>query len=178
MGACPDLVVSAPISQSASSTLLDRRMPPLKRPAFVPLEAIKSMTESGAELAMIRNSTVRLPDPERAAKTNVGSVAAFEKMLERSFEDPDQFWADAASELDWIKPWHTVRKGELPHFEYFSGGIANPCANMLDRHLRRGADNKIALIWESEVFETRFYTYRMLYHEVNRFANVLKEFGP
>jgi acetyl-CoA synthetase len=135
------------------------------------------MVEAGAECTMIRNSTLRIPDPDRAAKTNVGSAAAFKSLLERSLEDPDTFWAEAASELDWLKPWHTVRKGELPHFEYFSGGIANPCANMLDRHLSQGADNKTALIWESESFETRFYTYRMLYHEVNRFANVLISLG-
>jgi acetyl-CoA synthetase len=135
------------------------------------------MTDTAAELTMIRNSTLRLPDPHRVAQTNVGSAAAFEKMLQSSLQDPDGFWAEAASQLDWIKPWHTTRKGGLPHFEYFSGGIANPCANMLDRHLRLGADNKTALIWESESFETRFYTYRMLYHEVNRFANVLLSLG-
>ncbi|HXM10395.1 MAG TPA: acetate--CoA ligase [Terriglobales bacterium] len=135
------------------------------------------MIETGAEFAMIRNSTLRMPDPDRAAKTNAGSVAAFKNMLERSLEDPDHFWAKAASELEWLKPWHTARKGELPHFEYFCGGIANPCANMLDRHLSQGADNKTALIWESESFETKFYTYRMLYHEVNRFANVLINLG-
>jgi acetyl-CoA synthetase len=135
------------------------------------------MVETGDELAMIRNSTLRMPDPDRASKTNVGSVTAFENMLKRSLEDPDQFWAEASSELEWLKPWHTARKGELPHFEYFCGGMANPCTNMLDRHLGRGADNKVALIWESETFETKFYTYRMLYHEVNRFANVLLSLG-
>jgi len=135
------------------------------------------MAETIAELTMIRNSTLHMPDSKRAAKTNAGSVGAFQNILERSLEDPDGFWAETASQLEWLKPWHTVRKGELPHFEYFCGGIANPCANMLDRHLNQGADNKAALIWESESFETRVYTYRMLYHEVNRFANVLINLG-
>jgi acetyl-CoA synthetase len=157
-------------------------MAALNRLQFVPLEAsgsimVETGVEAGAEFAMIRNSAMRTPDPERAAKTHAGSAAAFEKLLAESLADPDRFWAQAASELEWLKPWHTIRKGELPHFEYFSGGIANPCANMLDRHLSRGADNKVALIWESESFETEFYTYRMLYHEVNRFANVLIGFG-
>jgi acetyl-CoA synthetase len=135
------------------------------------------MSEIGDELAMISASSLRIPNAERAAKTNIGSTAAFEEMLRISRQDPDQFWARAASELEWIKPWYSVRKGNLPHFEYFCGGIANPCANMLDRHLKNGADNKVALIWESESSESKFYTYRMLYHEVNRFANVLKSFG-
>jgi acetyl-CoA synthetase len=135
------------------------------------------MTEVGDELAMIRRSSLHIPDPDRARRTNSGSAAAFESKLRLSQRDPDLFWAEAASELEWIKPWHTVRKGELPHFEYFCGGVANPCANMLDRHLTKEADNKAALIWESEGSETTFYTYRMLHDEVNRFANVLVNLG-
>jgi acetyl-CoA synthetase len=134
------------------------------------------MAQSGDELAMIKASSLLALDEERAAETNIGSVAAYEKILQGSRTDPDGFWAAAAAEIDWIKPWQSVRKGELPHFEYYSGGIANPCANMLDRHLKEGADNRLALIWESESFETKFYSYRMLYHEVSRFANVLKSF--
>ncbi len=34
------------------------------------------MVNPVAELSMIRNSTLHIPDPERAAKTNAGSVAA------------------------------------------------------------------------------------------------------
>src|SRR5207249_10868132 len=49
--------------------------------------------------------------------------------------------------------------------------------NLLDRHLAAGADNRVALIWEGEGFESRFFTYRMLSAEVNRSANVLKSFG-
>ena len=135
------------------------------------------MSEIGDELAMISASSLRMPNAERAAKTNIGSTAAFEEMLRLSQQDPDRFWARAASELEWITPWHSVRKGDLPHFEYFCGGVGNPCANMLDRHLKNGADNKVALIWESESFETKFYTYRMLYHEANRFSNVLISLG-
>jgi acetyl-CoA synthetase len=135
------------------------------------------MTANSDDLLMIRSSTLHLPDPKRAAKTHAGSPEAFEDLLERSLKDPDRFWADIASELEWIKPWHTVRTGGLPRFEYFCGGIANPCANMLDRHLSEGVDNKVALIWESESYESKFYTYRMLYHEVNRFANALKAMG-
>ena len=42
---------------------------------------------------------------------------------------------------------------------------------------RSGADNRLALIWEGENFETRFFTYRMLAIEVNKCANVLKQLG-
>lgn len=135
------------------------------------------MTQTGDELGMIRQSALHLPNPERGARTHAASAAAFANMLQHSLQDPDRFWAEAAGELEWIEKWHTIRKGELPHFEYFCGGFANPCANMLDRHLKNGADNRAALIWESENYESKVYTYRMLYQEVNRFGNVLLKLG-
>ncbi len=126
---------------------------------------------------MIADSPVYRPDPDRAARTHAGSVVAFDAMLRRSREAPDAFWAEIAAELDWIRPWETVREGHFPHFKYFVGGISNPTLSLLDRHLSRGDDNRLALIWEGEDGQTRFYTYRMLALEVNRCANVLKRLG-
>ena len=135
------------------------------------------MIESTDQIDMVRESRLRFLDPQKAAGTNAGGIEAFERLLRESQEDPASFWAQVASELDWIKPWDTVRKGGFQDLQYFSGGISNVCLNLIDRHLRHRADNKLALIWEGEDFSTRFYTYRMLYHEVNKFANVLKRFG-
>src|SRR5215510_10944710 len=126
---------------------------------------------------MIEGSRVYLPDPHRAAHTHAGSVEAYEAMLRRSREDPDSFWASIASELEWMKPWDAVREGHFPHFKYFVGGISNPTLPLLDRHPARSNDNRLALIWEGEDGQTRFYSYRMLALEVNRCANVLKSLG-
>jgi len=126
---------------------------------------------------MFESSPVYPPDPARAARTNCGSVAAFEAMRARSREDPDAFWGEIAGELEWIRRWDAVREGTFPHFRYFVGGISNPTLNLIDRHLARGADNRLALVWEGEDGQTRFYTYRMLAAEVNRCANVLKQLG-
>ena len=60
----------------------------------------------------------------------------------------------------------------------FVGGISNPTLNLIDRHLARGADNRLALIWEGEDGQSRFFTYRMLSIEVNKFANALKALDP
>jgi len=135
------------------------------------------MIESTYQVEMVRESRLRPLDPQRAAQTHAGSVEAFDRLLRMSQDDPDSFWAQVAGELDWMKPWESVRKGGFQDLGYFSGGISNVCWNLLDRHLRQGADNKVALIWEGEDFATKLYTYRMLYHEVNKFANVLKRFG-
>ncbi|MEW5898111.1 MAG: acetate--CoA ligase [Bacillota bacterium] len=129
------------------------------------------------ELKMISESKLYYPDPEMTRKTDLGSVDAFNALLRRSWEDPAGFWADVAGELSWIKPWEKVMEGKLPHFKFFVGGVMNPCYNLLDRHVEKGAGNRLALIWEGEKYETKFYTYRMLLAEVSRFANVLKGFG-
>lgn len=126
---------------------------------------------------VVQNSRLVFPDPEKERSTALGSGAAFYALLKRSQEDPDRFWDETARELFWYKRWDEVRTGELPHFSFFKGGISNPCYNMLDRHVKNGSANKTALIWEGERGETKFYTYRMLLAEVNRFANVLTSFG-
>ena len=126
---------------------------------------------------MIETSRLYLPDPARAAGTHCGSIEAFQALLKRSQEDPDGFWADVAGELEWIRPWDAVREGDFPHFKYFVGGVSNPTLSLIDRHLASGAGNRLALIWEGEDGQTRFFTYRMLFVEVCNCANVLKGLG-
>src|SRR3954471_19602040 len=126
---------------------------------------------------LVAASRLYVPDAERARTTTCGSVEAWEALLARSRRHPDEFWADVARELEWMRPWDVVQEGRFPHFKYFVGGVGNPTVNLLDRHLARGADNRLALIWEGEDGQTRFFTYRMLFVEVCKCANVLKGLG-
>ena len=135
------------------------------------------MAELTEELKMIKESKIFYPNPEKVKKSVAGSIEKFNELLKLSWDNPEKFWDDVARELWWLHPWEKTFEGSLPDFRYFIGGITNPAYNMLDRHLEKGADNKLALIWEGENYETKFYTYRMLWAEVNRFANVLKSFG-
>jgi acetyl-CoA synthetase len=129
------------------------------------------------ELRMIKESGLYYPNPEKVRETHHSSADAFNALLRKSQDDPETFWAEVADELHWIKRWEKVKEGDFPHFKFFVGGISNPCYNILDRHLDNGGDNKLALIWEGENGETKFFSYRMLYCEVNKFANVLRRFG-
>ncbi|MFC7440314.1 acetate--CoA ligase [Laceyella putida] len=126
---------------------------------------------------VVQNSRLVEPNPEKVRETHLGSVEAFQELLKRSWENPLVFWEEVARELHWFQPWKETMTGDFPEFQFFTGGISNPCYNLLDRHIKSGAGNKAALIWEGENGETRFYTYNMLLAEVNRFANVLKGFG-
>ncbi|MCQ6280912.1 acetate--CoA ligase [Bacillus sp. EB600] len=128
-------------------------------------------------LQVVSNSKLIFPEDDKAHSTSIGSSEAFQELLKLSHEDPAAFWDRAARELVWYEPWNETISGELPDFRFFVGGVSNPSVNLLDRHIENGAGNRIALIWEGENGDTKFYTYNMLLAEVNRFANVLKSFG-
>lgn len=109
------------------------------------------------------------------------SKERYERLKKLVREDYAGFWGEVAKDIEWFKPWETVLEGGIPgnpEFKFFTGGYGNVCYNMLDRHIKRGAENKLALIWENEVGDrVEFYTYKMLFHEVGRFSNALKSLG-
>ncbi|MBN1193348.1 MAG: acetate--CoA ligase [Coriobacteriia bacterium] len=110
----------------------------------------------------------------------IADRATYDEMYRRSVADPDGFWGDAArEELEWIKPFSTVRSGGFENLDYrwFEDGKLNVAANCLDRHLDTWRRNKAALIWEGDDGTSRTYTYQQLHHAVSRFANVLKKKG-
>lgn len=140
-------------------------------------EEIRLSTDEGGIHEIIKKSQLVYPDKEKQAATNLGSSEAFQSLLKKSQENPEAFWNDVAAELHWFEPWENTMSGNLPDFEFFQGGISNPCYNLLDRHIANGAGNRTALIWEGEDGKTSFYTYQMLLAEVNRFSNVLHSLG-
>ena len=95
----------------------------------------------------------------------------------RADADPERFWADFASELEWFTPWTRVLEWEPPHAKWFVGGTLNASVNCVDRHVRGPRRNKAAIIWEGEPGDRRTLTYFDLYRQVSQFANVLKRLG-
>ena len=88
------------------------------------------MTEPHDGVAgLIGASRAYIPDAERARATHCGSVEAWEALLARSQAHPDEFWADVARELEWMRLWDVVQEGCFPHFKYFVGGVGNPTVN-------------------------------------------------
>jgi acetyl-CoA synthetase len=120
------------------------------------------------------------PTKEFSEKAHIKSMADYEKLYKRSVEDPDGFWAEMAEkEITWFKKWDKVLEWnfEKPEIKWFAGGKLNASYNCLDRFMNTPVKNKAALIWESDDGSYKTYTYQQLYHEVNKFANVLKKYG-
>jgi acetyl-CoA synthetase len=114
------------------------------------------------------------PPPKEFKKSaNLKSASVFNSAR----KNPQAFWASAAKELHWFKPWKKVHEWKLPWAKWFIGGKLNASYNCLDRHVNSGRGNKAAIIWEGEPGDERVLTYRDAWREVNKFANVLKKLG-
>ncbi len=53
--------------------------------------------------SVLRENRLFPPPAEFAAKAWIGSEAEYERVYRRSVEDPEGFWAEAASELEWFR---------------------------------------------------------------------------
>jgi propionyl-CoA synthetase len=103
----------------------------------------------------------------------------YEELHTRSISDPEGFWGDAASEIDWIKPWDTVLDSSNPPFyRWFKGGVLNTAYNAVDRHVEAGRGEQAAIIYDSPVTSTvQTITYAELLDLTARFAGVLRDLG-
>lgn len=95
--------------------------------------------------------------------------------------DPDRFWLDQARRLTWNK--FPTQAGDWSydeddfHIKWFADGQLNLSVNCLDRHLAEHGD-RTALIFEAdEPGHGHSLTYRELYEETCRLANLLKQKG-
>ena len=90
------------------------------------------------------------PPPEFAAAAHVKSMAEYEKLWQRAKKDPEGFWAEAAQELRWTRPWSRVLDASrAPFYRWFAGAETNTCWNALDRHVEDGRGAQPALIYDS-----------------------------
>jgi propionyl-CoA synthetase len=102
-----------------------------------------------------------------------------EEIYRRSLDEPEAFWADAATAIDWDEPWERVLDdSRAPFYRWFAGGRMNTCHNALDRHVENGRADQPALIYDSPVTSTQAtFTYRELRDAVARFAGALAAQG-
>jgi len=103
----------------------------------------------------------------------------YEEAFKKSIENKDEFWAEAAQDIQWIKQWDKVLDdSRLPFYRWFAGAKVNTCYNALDYHVENGGGEKVAVIYDSPVTNTvQKITYRELLRDVAEFAGVLTSLG-
>jgi len=106
-------------------------------------------------------------------------MGAYEEAFRRGLDDPEGFWGEAATAIDWYRPADRVLDDDRsPFSRWFVGGELNTCHNALDRHVDAGAGDRTALVYDSPVTGTvRSYSYAALRDEVARLAGALAGLG-
>ncbi len=113
---------------------------------------------------------------------HVASLEDYERLHAQAVSDPEGFWAQVAGELDWFQPWEQVLSWSCPDAKWFVGGKTNLCHNAVDRQVKQGHGDEVAIVWEAEPVgddgpEVRRITYRDLQRETARLGNALKALG-
>jgi len=85
------------------------------------------------------------------------------------------FWEKQAKNLSWFSTWEKALDWNPPFAKWFVGGTINASYNTLDIHQNKA--DKPAILWEGENGESRILTYKDMWTQVQKFANVLKSLG-
>ncbi len=111
-------------------------------------------------------------------KAHIKNIDTYNSMYQKSIDDNEQFWADKANRISWIKKWKQVSDVDYNHakINWFKGAKLNVSYNCIDRHIENGNGNQKAIIWEgNNPKESISYTYNELLNQVSKFSNVLSK---
>src|SRR2546425_2874101 len=100
-----------------------------------------------------------------------------ERWRARAAEDPDTFWAEAASELHWFRTWDSVFEPDPPTFRWFAGGRINMAYNCVDHQALLGRGGHAALAYANERGQRTVLTYAQLLQLVRRISAALRGMG-
>jgi len=104
---------------------------------------------------------------------------SYRDSYQRSVEQPEDFWLEAAGKIDWsTPPSRALDSSRAPLYGWFPDGVLNTCYNALDRHVAEGRGAQDALIYDSAMLGTQQrFSYAELTELVARFAGVLRSQG-
>jgi len=105
-------------------------------------------------------------------------VSEYRKVYDGWKSDPEGFWAKAAADIDWIKPWDKVFAKVDGADRWFVGAECNTCWNAVDRHVKAGRGAQAAIIHDSAITgTTQTISYTQLQDEVATLGAVLTDLG-
>ncbi len=107
--------------------------------------------------------------------------AELDALYTQAHADADYFWLNQARRLHW--DWFPTQTGDWSfdeadfHIRWYADGKLNLSVNCLDVHLGRDGERTAVIFEADEPGEGRTLTYREVYEETCRFANLLKQRG-
>ncbi|KAJ7537291.1 hypothetical protein O6H91_12G106800 [Diphasiastrum complanatum] len=147
----------------------------------------KLRTDCSTVGEVIREERV-YPSEEFRASSWISSREQYDEMYRRSVDDPDAFWEKEAEQFFWKTKWDNsdgkmhsenfdLRKGPIT-IEWFKGGKTNICYNALDRHVKAGKGDAIAMYWEgNELEQNKKLSYKEVLDNVCQLSNFLRSVG-
>jgi len=136
------------------------------------------MSKEDKMKSILKETRVFSPTPEFMKIGYVTSMEKYREMHKESIENREKFWGEVAESLDWFKKWDKVWEStDLFPGKWFVGGKLNVCYNCVDRHIKEGKGDQVAIIWEGDDEMERKFTFNDLRKEVSKVANAMKAHG-
>ena len=103
----------------------------------------------------------------------------YKDIFNKSISNPAEFWKEQADKIDWYKkPTNIISKDEYNYTQWFKDGELNLSYLCIDKHIKDGYGEQIAIIYDSPVTNTvQKITFNQLYQEVSKLAGALIELG-
>ena len=103
----------------------------------------------------------------------------YKEIYDSSIKNKEDFWKKVSDDIFWYKkPTKILNTSNPPFYKWFEDGITNTCYNALDFHIDKGMGEKLALIWDSPITNSKEkYTFNQLKEKVALFAGALKNLG-
>jgi propionyl-CoA synthetase len=96
----------------------------------------------------------------------------------QSIDDPQTFWAEQATLIDWHQPFSQVLDYSKPPFtKWFVGGKTNLCHNAVDRWVASQGDKPALIAISTETNTEKVFSFGELQTEVNRVAAMMQSLG-
>ncbi|MFD6518085.1 AMP-binding protein [Rhodococcus sp. NPDC060176] len=115
------------------------------------------------------------------AFSNHVQCSDLEDLYGKASQDPGWFWGAVADwlQLEWQRPpMETVDQLSIPHLtKWFPGGAFNIADNAVDRWIRAGRGEDVALLWELEDGTRGSWTFSELACEVDRVSRGFLDAG-
>jgi acetyl-CoA synthetase len=108
-------------------------------------------------------------------------IATLDELMRRSTTELEWFWNAVIEDLgiDFYQPYEKILDTSrgIAWARWCVGAKMNIVHNCLDKWIDTPVQNRAAIRWEGEDRTSRVLTYADLFHQVNRFANGLRELG-
>ncbi len=108
-----------------------------------------------------------------------GEYGAYADEYQRSVENPQGFWGEAAKSIHWFQSPTQILANDPRNpysHQWFTDGTTNTAYNCLDVHVNKGHGDRVALIYDSPVTGIKKqFSYHQLLNKVSIFAGALKD---